>query len=96
MSRIALVVEFHIKPNRRDDFLAIIREHAAGTKADEPGCLQFDVLVPQEGTDGVFLYEMYRDDAALAEHRQSARLAQTRSRYADLVDNRTIAMCTVG
>lgn len=96
MSKIALVVEFQIKPGQRDAFLKIIREHAAGTRADEPGCLQFDVLVPEAGPDRVLLYEMYRDDAAFAEHRNSARLAQTRSRYADLIAHRTITACRVG
>ncbi|MDH3598232.1 MAG: antibiotic biosynthesis monooxygenase, partial [Candidatus Tectomicrobia bacterium] len=63
---------------------------------DEEGCLQFDVLVPKEGGSRVFLYEVYRDDAAFEIHGNSARLANTRSRYADMIENRTINLCTVG
>ncbi len=94
MSKIALVVEFQIKDGGLEDFLKIIREHAAGTLADEEGCLQFDVLLPKEGGNRVLLYEAYRDDAAFEIHGNSARLAQTRARYADLIENRTINVCT--
>ncbi len=94
MSKIALVVEFQIKDGGLDDFLKIIREHAAGTLADEEGCLQFDVLLPKEGGNRVLLYEAYRDDAAFEIHGSSARLAQTRSRYGDLIEDRTIHVCT--
>ena len=62
MSKIALVVEFTLRDGVRDEFLEVIRGHAAGTKADE-GCLQFDVLIPEEG-EKVMLVEMYKDDAA--------------------------------
>ena len=65
MSKIALVVEFQIKAGQRDAFLEIIRGHAAGTKADVEGCLQFDVLIPEDDDNKVMLGEMYRDDAAL-------------------------------
>ena len=94
MSKIAIVVEFQVKSGCLDDFLTIIREHAAGTLADEEGCLQFDVLLPKEGGDRVLLYEAYRDDAAFAVHGQSERLATTRGRYTDLIEDRTITLCT--
>ena len=94
MSKIALVVEFQIKSGCLDDFLGIIREHAAGTLADEEGCLQFDVLLPTEGGNRVLLYEAYRDDAAFEIHGNSERLAKTRSRYADMIEDRKITRCT--
>lgn len=95
MSQIALVVDFQIKPGCLGDFLSIIREHAAGTLADEEGCLQFDVLVPTEGGDRVLLYEAYQDDTAFTIHSNSERLAKTRSRYADMIADRTITRCTL-
>ena len=55
MSKIALVVEFTLRDGVRDEFLEVIRGHAAGTKADEEGCLQFDVLIPEEGENKVML-----------------------------------------
>ena len=94
MSKVALVVEFEVKPGCLDDFLTIIREHAAGTLAEEEGCLQFDVLLPSEGGDRVLLYEVYRDGAAFEIHGNSARLAATRGRYGDMIADRKITRCT--
>ena len=95
MSKIALVVEFNIKAGQRDAFLKIIRGHAAGTKQDEEGCLQFDVLIPEDDDNKVMLVEMYRDDAALDIHIASPRLQTTRGAYGDMIESRNIAKTRV-
>jgi hypothetical protein len=46
VAKICLVVEFHIKEGAHGAFDKIIRDHAAGTLADEAGCERFDVLQP--------------------------------------------------
>jgi quinol monooxygenase YgiN len=96
MSKIALIVEFETKPEDRAAFIALIRSHGEGTLADEDGCLQFDLLLPTEGNGRVFLYEVYRDEAALREHNLSPRLAATRKSYANMIEGKTIHVCTVG
>ena len=106
MSKVALVVEFRIKPGRRDDFLKLMREHARGTLENVDGCLQFDVLVPKEiqfdapshepDNDRVFLFEMYRDEDVLQTHLKSPRVAKTRGGYAEFVESRKITRCNVG
>jgi len=93
VNRIALVVEFDVKPENRTEFEEIIRSHAARTLEAESGCLQFDVLIPQEGTGKVFLYECYRDSDALKEHTKSPILADTREKYKDMIANRRITVC---
>ena len=95
MTKIALVVEFQVKSEHRAEFITLMRDHAAGTLADEEGCLQFDLLLPNEN-GRVFLYEVYRDEAALKEHMGSDRLANTRQTYEDWIDDRAIHVCTVG
>jgi quinol monooxygenase YgiN len=95
LSKIALVVDFQVKPGQREAFLGVIRAHAAGTLADEEGCTQFDVLVPRDAADRVLLYEVYRDEVAFSVHGKSARLVQTRAAYADMIDTRSITTCTV-
>ena len=105
MSKISLVVEFHVKPERRADFLAHMRAHAAASLAEVDGCLRFDILVPKEvrfdvpvhvkDDKRVFLYEMYRDDAAFQAHVTSPRVAKTRAGYADMVESRVITRCDV-
>lgn len=95
MAKIALIVEFQVKSDHRADFITLLRDHAAGTLADEEGCLQFDLLLPNEN-GRVFLYEVYRDEDALKEHMGSERLANTRKAYEDWIDDRAIHVCTVG
>ena len=95
MAKIALIVEFNVKSEHREAFIAHIREHAAGTLDEEEGCVQFDVLLPNEN-GRVFLYEVYRDEAALKMHMGSERLATTRAGYEDWVEDRVIHVCTVG
>lgn len=100
MAKVALVVEFRLKPGAHAAFHAIIRDHAAGTRADEPGCERFDVLLPT-GADGtpdtsrVLLYEVYADDAAFEAHKANPRLARTRAAYAELIESRTIHVCAL-
>ena len=95
MSKIALVVEFNIKVGQREAFLKIIRAHAAGTKQDEEGCLQFDILIPEDDDNKVMLVEMYRDAAALDIHIASPRLQATRGAYGDMIESRNIAKTRV-
>jgi len=93
VSRIALVVEFDVKPEHRTAFENVIRSHAVRTLEAESGCLQFDVLIPQEDTGKVFLFECYRDADAFKEHTKSPILADTRSKYKDMIANRRITIC---
>jgi len=105
MGKVALIVQFEIKPGKRDAFLAHIRPHAANTLAEVEGCERFDVLVPKEAQfdvpdrvadiDHVFLYEVYRDESALQAHLESSRVAGTRKGYADLIESRKIIRCAV-
>jgi len=93
MSNIALVVEFHIKPDQRQAFKDLLTSHGERTLEAEQGCLHFDVVVDSEDDGHVFLYEVYRDKAALEEHRASPILAKTRAAYADLIEDRKLIVC---
>lgn len=94
MSKVALVVEFDIKPAHREAFEEIIRSHAQRTLETEDGCVQFDVLIPQRDANKVFLFECYRDDAAFEAHGKSPLLAETRGKYKDMIENRRITVCS--
>lgn len=66
-SDFTLIVDFQLKPGAAAAFLAAVAVNARASTRDEPGCLQFDVLVPEE-PDRVVLYERYVDEAAFAAH----------------------------
>jgi len=55
-----LTVTFALAPQDRAGFLALVRENAAFSVQNEPGCLRFDVLVPLDTDCTVLLYEIYR------------------------------------
>ncbi len=93
--KIALMVEFGVRPERRADFLALMRSHAKMTLDSEPGCEQFDVLDPVETSDSVFLYELYTDKAAVDAHMNSALLASTRGSYDDMITSKRVVWCGV-
>lgn len=98
MAKIAVVVEFRIKPGSFAAFDAIIREHARLTLQEEPGCERFDILQPLD-KDGardesrIMLCEVYRDREAFGEHGRNPRLAKVRESYAPLIEARSLTLC---
>ena len=68
----AVTVTFEIKAGHEAEFLARMTRQAAESLAREPDCLQFDVCRPPEHAGTVFLYEIYRDEAAFQAHLESA------------------------
>lgn len=93
MAKTAVLVAFEVKAGQMDRFLEVIRAHAAGTLADEPGCERFDVMTAKDGANAVHLHEVYSDDAAYAVHAASERLKTVRETYKDMIVGRTLAVC---
>ncbi len=56
-------------------FRGLIVENARASVRDEPGCRQFDVVVPEGETDRIVLYEIYDDAAAFAAHMKTPHFA---------------------
>jgi quinol monooxygenase YgiN len=63
MSPLAIFVAFTLKPGAREAFLLLVKENAATSVRNAPGCLRFDVMTPPAG-DEVLLHEIYADAAA--------------------------------
>ncbi len=68
MGLFAITVDFTLQPGSLKAFRTLIDRNAKDSCADEPGCRRFDVLVPENTTDRVFLYEIYDDRAAFDAH----------------------------
>lgn len=64
--------------------------NARASARDEPGCRRFDVLEPAGDADSIFLYEIYDDRAAFAEHVRSAHFAEFQVATADLVAEKVV------
>ncbi|MFG1350137.1 putative quinol monooxygenase [Xanthobacter autotrophicus] len=79
-----VIAEFDVEPARLDDFLAVARDDAAHSVADEPGCRQFEVIV-LEGSSTVVFYEVYDDRAAFDAHLETPHLARFRDAFPALI-----------
>ena len=85
---LAMWVKVRIKPDQREKFLKAIEIDALGSERDEPGCLRFNVLQDQKDPNVYYFYEVYKDEAALEEHRKAPHYAVWRA-AADTLDGPT-------
>ena len=74
-------VHVHVKPEYRDDFIRATLENARGT-VEEPGNLRFDVIQQVDDPNRFVLYEVYRDEAGMAAHKETAHYARWRDAVA--------------
>jgi quinol monooxygenase YgiN len=68
---VSYIVELKFTPEDRAEIAEILRQ-LAGASRLEPGCVSFIPHQLQDDPDTVLIYEQYKDDAALAAHRESA------------------------
>jgi quinol monooxygenase YgiN len=84
MAKFANVVTIEVAPGRRDQLLPLLAAHKARS-LDEPGTLQFEILLLKDDDTKVLTYEVYRDDAAFEMHRNGPSLAQLREEMVGLL-----------
>lgn len=94
MAKQAILVTYKIKPGGRDELMRLLEAHVARTKAEEAGCVQFDILIPAE-PDTIHLHEVYADEAAMALHNKSEGLARYKRETEHLLADRVIVPCVV-
>jgi quinol monooxygenase YgiN len=85
MSNFANIVTIEVATGRRDQFLPLLIAHKARCLKDEPGTLQFEILLPKDNNTKVLSYEVYRDDAAFEVHRNGPSLARWKEETAGMV-----------
>lgn len=78
MAKLAIMASVEVAPGKRDQVRPQLMAHRARSRRDEPGTLQFDVLVSREDASKLLIYEVYQDDAAFAAHRNARSIAQFR------------------
>ena len=84
MSKFANVVTIEVAPGRRDQVVTSLLAHKARLK-DEPGTLEFEILLPKGDDTNVRVYEMYRDAAAFDAHLNGPSLARWKEETAGMV-----------
>jgi quinol monooxygenase YgiN len=72
----AVIGTIEIKPGSRDEALRAVLAHRDRSLRDEPGTLQFEVLVPNDDPNKIHLFEVYADTAAFVAHMKGASMAK--------------------
>ncbi|MFQ3458525.1 antibiotic biosynthesis monooxygenase [Bradyrhizobium sp. UFLA01-814] len=85
MPKLALIATVEVAPEKRD---------RARSLRDEPGTLNFEILVPREDAAKLLIYEVYQDDAAFEAHRNARSIAQFREESAGLGIKISATRCT--
>jgi quinol monooxygenase YgiN len=68
---IVLVAKYTVKPGHGDAVEAALKRMAPLVAANEPGCALYHANRATDNPDLFLLYEHYRDQAALAAHRET-------------------------
>ena len=80
---VVLAVRVRVAPEVRDRFMPVMLANRDGSRAEEPGCLRYDVYRDADDADCLLVIEEYVDRAAHAAHRQSPHYLA----WAGLVDS---------
>jgi len=78
-----IIVPIQIKAGYKDQFIKGLIENARGSVNDEPGCLRFDVIQDANDPNRIWLYEVYKDEAAFQTHTQAPHFIKFRDASAD-------------
>ena len=76
MSKLVVMGTIEVAPEERAKVLPLLMAHRARCLKDEPGTLQFEVMLPREDDSRILIYEVYEDDAAFEGHRNAPSRAQ--------------------
>jgi autoinducer 2-degrading protein len=92
MSGFVVTVEFRVKPGALDGFLGLVTENARLSVRTEPGCRQFDVVVPRGSNNSVFLFEIYDDEAAFESHKTTVHFGEFERQSGTLVVTKNVTV----
>lgn len=67
---ISFIVRLRFAPEDRSAIAEVLRQLAAESRLEE-GCISYIPHLQQDNPDAVIIYEQYRDEQALAAHRDS-------------------------
>lgn len=78
-SNFVVLPSFDVSEDKLDAFLTAAHADAMQSVANEPGCLQFDVVVDRKSHPvRVMFYEVYENRAAFEKHLETPHLAAFR------------------
>ena len=69
-----IMASMQIKEGHREEFIKALLDDVHGCLNDEPGCLRFDVIQDGAEPNKIWVYEVYKDEAAFEAHLQAPHL----------------------
>jgi autoinducer 2-degrading protein len=90
MKGYVITVDFEIAPAHREEFLKLVIANGKASERDEPGCKRFDICVPREQPNHVFLYEIYDDEAAFKAHLEAKHFKEFAAATEQMIVGRKI------
>lgn len=88
MSIPVLTVRYEIKPDKLDEFIALMKENSKKSLA-EPGCLNYEASM---AGNKVFLYEKYKSEEDFKHHTETEHFAIFGEKTKNLIINKEISM----
>ena len=79
-----IIAPIQIKHDFKAEFIEAMILDAKGSVENEPGCLRFDIIQDADHSDRIWLYEVYKDEAAFKEHTQDAPYQEVAGNYQGL------------
>ena len=96
MSKVALNVVIEFEPESKREILRALLAHRERCLKEEPGTLQFEVMVPFEERSKIFLFELYTEDSALLTHSTGSSMAQYLEEVKTKILNAVVHKCSLG
>src|SRR5690606_22278121 len=91
---IVLVMQVHVIAEKREAFIELMKDVAMCSERDEPGCLRFDFLQDTVDPNKFIFYDVYRDEASKAAHRETAHYARYVEATKEVFDEPTLVSWT--
>src|SRR5215510_5962497 len=86
----AILAYLTTKPGKEAEFQEKMTAQAKRCLANEPGCLQFDVVQDPKNPTCFVMLEVYKDDAAIKAHQESQHYKDYRPVVSELVADRKV------
>ncbi|MEM7318570.1 MAG: putative quinol monooxygenase [Pseudomonadota bacterium] len=87
----AVTVAFRLRPGNRSRFMTLMIENARLSRQIEDGCQHFDICCGDD-PDALFLYEIYDDKQAFADHLESEHFKAFDAAVADMIDRKEVKL----
>jgi autoinducer 2-degrading protein len=89
VNQFVIIVDFLLKPGKKNYFRNLIDHNARESCNLEPGCSRFDVLESSD-ENRLVLYEIYKDRLAFEAHQKTSHFTEFNQKSADLVLSKNV------